>query len=80
MTRGRCTPPTRRDRRHHRCTRLKLLPGTIALPGLTGVNSFTFTGAIGGHALGPGSYRLLASPTTDGRPGNQQQTTFQITR
>jgi hypothetical protein len=26
-----------------------------------------FCGAMGGRALGPGSYRLLATPTTNGR-------------
>ena len=57
-----------------------VLPGTIVLGGVAGVNSFTLPGAIGGHTLEPGSYRLLATPALDGRAGNQQQTSFQITR
>jgi hypothetical protein len=52
---------------------------TIAVPGLAGADTFTITEAIAGHHLGPGSYRLLATPTTGGRAGNQQQATFQIT-
>jgi hypothetical protein len=56
------------------------LPGTIALAGVAGVNSFTLPGAIGGHTLEPGSYRLLATAALDGGAGNQQQITFQINR
>jgi hypothetical protein len=74
---GRCQAPTRRDRRHRRCTRLVLLPGNIMLAGRAGANAFSFIGAIDRHALGPGCYRLLA--TTGGRTGDQQQTPFQIT-
>jgi hypothetical protein len=80
LARSRCTPPTRSDRRHRRCTRLALLPGTISLPGVAGVNWFTLAGAIGGHTLEPGRYRLLATPAIDERAGNQRQTTFHITR
>ena len=80
LTHGHCTPPTHSDRRHRACTRLVTLPGTITLPGVAGDDTFTFTGAIGGHPLEPGSYRLLATLTTGGRAGNHQQATFQITR
>jgi streptogramin lyase len=79
MTRGHCTPPTHSDRRHRACTRLVTLPGTMTLPGVAGADVFTVTGAISGHRLEPGSYRLLATPTTGARTGNQQQTTFEIT-
>ena len=79
LTRSGCTVRTRSDRRHRRCTRLVALPGTLALGGVAGANSFTLPGAFGGHTLEPGSYRLLATPALDGRAGNQQQTTFQIT-
>jgi hypothetical protein len=77
---GRCQPATRSNRRHRRCTRLALLPGTIALAGVASVNSLTLPGEIGGHTLEPGSYCLLATHALDGRAGNQRQTTFQITR
>jgi hypothetical protein len=78
--RGHCQPPTRSGRRHRRCTRLLTLPGAIALSGVAGVNPLTFLGAMGGRALGSGRYRLLATPTTDGRAGITRQTSFQITR
>jgi streptogramin lyase len=80
LTRSGCTALTHGDRRHRRCTRLVTLPGTIALAGVAGVNSFLLSGAIGGRPLEPGSYRLLATAALDGRAGNQQQTTFQINR
>lgn len=79
-TRGRCTALNRGERRHHPCARLALLPGRISMSGIAGANAFTFTGVIGGHALMPGSYRLLATPTTNAGTGNQQQTSFKITR
>jgi streptogramin lyase len=79
LTSGRCTTKTRSDRHHRRCTRLVLLR-TIAVPSLAGANRFTITGAIAGHPLRPGNYRLLATPTSGGRAGNQQQAPFQIAR
>jgi streptogramin lyase len=75
---GRCQPPTPNNHRHRGCTRLETLPGTSVVTGAAGANAFTFTAATSGHPLSPGSYRLLATPTTDGHSGNQQDTTFQI--
>ena len=80
MTRGHCTALTHNDRRHRACTRLVTLRGTITLARAAGADAFTFTGKIDGRALVRGSYRLLATPTTDGIAGQQQQTTFEITR
>jgi hypothetical protein len=57
-----------------------MLPGSTVISGDAGADAFTFTGKIDGRALLPGSYRLLATPTTDGIAGRQQQTTFEITR
>ena len=70
---GRCQPSSR-------CTRPLMLRGTTVINGGAGANAFTFTGRIDGGALVPGSDRLLATPTTDGIAGQQQQTTFEITR
>jgi streptogramin lyase len=80
LTSRHCTALTNSDRRHRACTRLVTLPGTIAVPSIAGAGAFTFTGAIGGHALGAGSYRLLATPASGGHAGAQQQTTFQLAR
>ena len=67
LTRGRCTAVTRGDHRHRRCTRPVLLGGTTVTSGRAGADTFTLTGKTDGHTLGPGSYRLLATPTTTGR-------------
>jgi hypothetical protein len=80
LIRGRCAVPTRSDRRHRPCTRLVMLCGATVIDGGAGADAFTFTGKIDGRTLVPGSYSLLATPTTDGIAGQQQQTTFEITR
>jgi hypothetical protein len=76
---GHCQVRTRENHRHPSCARLVMLPGTIVLAGVPGADAFAFTAAIGGRALGPGSYRLLATPTSDGRAGTQRQAAFRIT-
>jgi hypothetical protein len=50
--------------------------GQIALAGKPGANKFTFTGKVGGHSLGPGTYQLIATPTA----GSSQTVTFTILR
>ena len=80
MTRGRCTALTRGDHRHRPCTRQVMLRGKTVINGRAGAEEFTFTGKIGGRALIPGSYRLLATPTADGIAGQWQQTTFELKR
>jgi streptogramin lyase len=78
-TKGRCQRPTPKAHRHRGCTRLETLPGASVVTGAAGANAFAFTAATGGHPFSPGSYRLLATPTTDGLAGNPQHTTFHIT-
>lgn len=56
----RCLAPTKRNRAKRRCTRTKSVRGSFARAGVAGANSFTFTGRVGGKALRPGSYRLVA--------------------
>jgi hypothetical protein len=80
LTRGSCTAPTRSDRRHRPCTRRVMLRGTTSVNGGAGAGAFTFTGKVDGRVLVPGSYLLLATPTTDGIAGQQQQTSFEIRR
>jgi hypothetical protein len=62
------------------CIRPVMLRGTTVIDGVAGADAFTFTGKIDGRALVPGSYRLLGTPASDGIAGQQQQTTFEITR
>jgi hypothetical protein len=50
--------------------------GSITLTGKTGNNTFIFNGKIGGHTLGPGTYRLTATLTG----GSSRTVTFRIVR
>jgi hypothetical protein len=66
--------------RKHPCTRPVVLRGTTVIDGVLDADAFTFTGKLDGRALLPGSYSLLGTPASDGIAGQQQQTTFEITR
>jgi YVTN family beta-propeller protein len=59
---GGCVKPTNKSRRRPGCTRLLTVPGKLTMSGKAGTNQFTFTGKIGGHKLGPGTYQLTATP------------------
>ena len=65
LTQGRCTAPTRSARLHRSCIRPVMLHGTTVINDCGGADVFIFTGKIDGRALVPGSYRLLATPTTN---------------
>lgn len=75
---GRCAKQTKKNHKQLRCSRLVAVPGSITLVGKAGANAFTFTGKIGGHKLGPGSYQLTATPTASGHTGTPQKVTFKI--
>jgi outer membrane protein assembly factor BamB len=75
---GRCVKQTKKNHKHARCNRLVPMSGTIRLAGKAGVNAFMFTGRIGGHRLGPGTYQLIATPTAKGRSGRPQTVIFKI--
>jgi hypothetical protein len=59
---SRCVKPTAKNKRRPKCTRVVTMRGRITRAGKAGANRFTFNGRIGGHTLGPGSYRLSATP------------------
>jgi hypothetical protein len=59
---GRCVAPSPSNHRAGKCTRLVAVRGAFTQSGAAGVNSFRFTGRIGGRRLSPGSYRLVLSP------------------
>src|ERR1700760_3709350 len=61
-------------------TRPGMLRGTTVIDGVAGADAFTSMGKIDGRALVPGSNSLLRTPASDGIAGQQQQTTFEITR
>lgn len=71
---GRCVKRTRRNHKHRRCTLLTSISGKITQNGVSGSNSLTFNGKIGGRKLGRGRYRLTA--TVSG--GNAQTVKFRI--
>jgi hypothetical protein len=71
---GRCVKLTGKNRKHTKCTRLINLHGKIVRRGKTGANHFTWGAKIGRHALGPGTYQLIATPTG----GNATRTTFKV--
>jgi hypothetical protein len=77
-TKTRCVPQTNKNRKAKKCTRLVNLLGTFTLNGRAGANSFRFSGRIGGKRLKPGSYRLVATPTANGRTGKRVSATFRI--
>ena len=60
---NRCVAPTRRNRRARPCTRYLALRGAFRHTGLTGPNSFRFTGRLARKKLPPGRYRLEATAT-----------------
>lgn len=76
----RCKVPTRSTRHRRHCTRLIGLRGSIARSGTPGANSFTFTGNIGHRLLGPGTYRLTATPTAGALTGASHTATLRIVR
>lgn len=71
---GRCIKPTAKNGKHKKCTRLVNVPGKSTLAGQAGTNDSTFTGKIGGHQLGAGTYQLIAAPAG----GISSRVTFQI--
>jgi hypothetical protein len=77
---GRCVASTRRNRTAKSCARRVTLPGHFTLAAQPGANSFAFTGRIGGKRLKPGSYRLVATPTANGRTGQPVSASFRIVK
>ncbi len=75
-----CTKPTRKNRKHRRCTRVVTLKGSFTRNGVAGKNSFHFTGRLRGRRLKPGRYRLVATPSANGKTGNPTSTGFRIVR
>jgi hypothetical protein len=59
---GRCVEPTTKNRKQPKCTRLVGLAGNLTKRGTIGANAFIFKGRITGRPLGPGIYRLIATP------------------
>jgi hypothetical protein len=56
-----CVKLTAANKAHKKCSFFKSLKGSFSVSGVTGPNSFRFSGKLGGKPLKPGSYRLTAA-------------------
>jgi hypothetical protein len=77
---GRCAKPTAGNRTHKRCTRFVAVRGSFTRTRPAGADRFTFTGRLGGHALRPGRYRLVATPAANGHTGKPRRAGFRIVK
>ena len=77
---GGCVKPKRSNHRKRRCTRLEVLAGRFTRDGRAGANGFRFTGRFAGRKLKPGSYKLIATPSANGRTGTAVSASFHIIR
>jgi uncharacterized membrane protein YgcG len=77
----RCVAPPRRGRirARSRCVRYVVL-GSFTHTDRVGRNSLRFSGALGGHGLAPGRYRLQATPRAHGHTGRTVSMAFVIMR
>jgi hypothetical protein len=81
ISRGTCRPQTRANRSGRRCTLFRPVPGSFTHAGGVNVNSFRFTGRLGGKTLKPASYRLNAVPAdAAGNVGQTVRASFTIKR
>jgi hypothetical protein len=76
----RCLKPSRANRTRKPCTRFVRVTGSFARTRPAGPDRFTFTGRIAGHALSPGRYRLLATPTANTHTGATTRASFRIVK
>jgi hypothetical protein len=60
----RCVKPTGKNTHNHKCVRLVPVNPSFTQAGKLAANTFHFTGRLGGKALRPASYVLLAKPGT----------------
>ncbi len=77
--RGRCVAPARAASGARACLRLAPVPGRFLRAANAGSNRLRFSGRVGGRALRPGSYRLLATARAGGAAGPTARAAFRIT-
>ncbi|MGE0028896.1 MAG: calcium-binding protein [Thermoleophilia bacterium] len=75
---GRCVAPARARRAAPRCTRVLAVRGSVARAATAGANRLAFSGRVGGKALAPGRYRLLAVARAGGLAGPPARAAFRI--
>ena len=76
----RCMPPAGKNLTARRCSRYVPMRGGFTVSAHAGKNVFRFSGRLSGSALAPGTYRLVATPSANGRSGDAKTITFTIMR
>ncbi len=77
---GECEKPTRHTRHGKHCTFYESVNGDFARENESGRNVFRFTGRLNGRTLGPGTYRLIATPEFESILGRPVKHSFRILR
>jgi pimeloyl-ACP methyl ester carboxylesterase len=75
---GRCVAPATSNRGRRACTRFAAVRGGFSRARPAGPDRFTFTARLGGRALPPSRYRLVATPTAAGRVGMPARARFRV--
>ncbi len=75
---GRCVRGRRNNRSARPCARYVALHGHLTRLFAPGDGSFSFTGRLNGHALAPGSYVLVATPSLSAVRGRSARAAFRI--
>jgi hypothetical protein len=75
---GRCVATTASGRRRASCALLVRVPGSFTRSRRAGSDRFGFSGRVAGRTLGPGPYRIVATPTANGRTGRPTSAPFRI--
>jgi hypothetical protein len=76
---GKCRKPTKKNRKAKKCSRHLALKGSFSRNAVAGANKFHWNGRIGGKALKPGSYRLIAT-TGSGLTTKIRRASFRVKR
>jgi DNA-binding beta-propeller fold protein YncE len=75
-----CDRATKRNHTKTSCVRYTTLRGSFTRASQAGLNTFRFTGRFNAKRLARGSYRLVASPTANGKRGLTAIVAFRIIR
>ncbi|MDX6718405.1 MAG: hypothetical protein QOJ63_659 [Solirubrobacteraceae bacterium] len=75
---GRCVAATASNRRRTSCTLFVPAGASFTRSRPAGGDRFAFSGRVAGRTLTPGPYRLVATPTADGRSGGPASAAFRI--
>ena len=77
---AKCVKTTARNSSHKSCKFYAAVRGQFTRSHAAGADEFTFSGRLGGHALAPGRYRLVATPAAAGHRGSSALAPFRVIR